>query len=142
MDLNSVFASGSAVIELKHPNTGDILMDESTPPQPMTLTVMGTHTNQYKAMSRKIGFANAKRNKKLNIDKLSIEELVSIAEKNDESEIEIKAGTVTDCNLFMDGKKVKFSNKVILDILSDEKTSWIYPQLAEALEETELFFKG
>ena len=142
MDLSNVFASGTAVINIKHPVTGEDFMDESTPPNPMTLTVTGTHTKEYKTMSRKIGFATAKRNKKLNIDKLSIDELVDIAESNDEDDVAIKAGAVVGCHIHMNGKDLKFSNKAILDIFLDEKTSWIYAQLCEELDNSELFFKG
>lgn len=142
MDLNNLFASGTAVIELKNPLTGDILMDESKPPKPMSLTVMGTHTREYKSIERKAGFDAIKRNKNTDVEKMDFEEFESAVLKNDGATMELKSKAVIGCNIFMDGKNLKFSQENIFSMLSDERTSWVYNQLTKELEESDLFFKS
>lgn len=142
MDLNTLFAAGTAVIELKHPVTGDPLMDESKPPKPMTLTIMGKHTNEYKQMEREVGFAAMKRTKKHKIDKMSFDEFSSAVNENDEATLKLRAKMVVGCNIFMDGKVLKHSTENILKLLSDERCSWVKVQLEEQLEKSDLFFKG
>jgi len=142
MDLNTLFAAGTAVIELKHPLTGETLFDESEPAKPMTLTVMGKHTDEYKVMEREIGFNAMKRTKNLKVEKMSFDEFLAATKKNDEETLKLLAGTITACNIFMDGKVLKHSHKNMLNLLSDERCSWVKDQLVEELNKTELFFKS
>lgn len=142
MDLNTLFAVGTATIEIKHPVTGDVLMDESATPKPMTLTVMGKHTKEYKKLERKIAFLALKRNKKLNIEEMSVEEFESALSENEGAQLDLHASLVTGCNIFMEGKKLKYSYENILAMLSDERCSWINDQLTEELEKADLFFKS
>lgn len=142
MDLQSLFASGTAVIEIKNPQTGEVIMDESTPPQPMTLTVMGRHTDQYKKMERLVGFDALKRNKKKDVEKMTAAEFEIAVSENSVSSLELEANTVVDCNIFMDGKKLKCNQKSIIELFSDERTSWIRVQFLEDMDKNELFFKS
>jgi hypothetical protein len=140
MDISTLFATGTATIELKHPVTGAVLMDDSTPPKPMSLTVLGAHTKEYKAIKRKITLAMYLRNKGNDIELMSDEEKLSAMELNEDDELQLRAATVSACNITVSGEKLKCKPDVIADLLSDEKTSWIDAQYAKELDAGLVFF--
>ncbi len=142
MDLNTAFAAGTAVIELTHPVTGEVLMDDSEPPKPMSLTVIGKHTKEYKKIERRIGFLALKRNKKLNIESMTFDEFDLASIENEDSTVDLHANMITKCNIVKDGKQLTATPKEMIKLLSDERCAWISEQLTEALEDNDLFFKS
>ena len=141
MDLNDLFAAGQATIELKHPLTGKPLMDDSTPPKPLSLTVLGHHTKEYKKLARAIGFAKSKRDKK-DFSDLSFEDTCAILDLNEADEIELLASAVVDCNLFFNGKYVECTKENILSILSDVRIPWLLDQYVQEVNAGKVFFKS
>ncbi len=144
MDISNLFALSSAEIKIKHPITGEVLFDEGKGKNklPMTITVMGTHTREYKKLAREAGFAAIKRNKKHDIEKMSVEEFEAITKENEEAALDLHAKAVLGCNIVMDGKKLSGSAADVKFMFTDERTSWIYEQFKAALEDEKLFFKG
>ena len=142
MDLNKLFAVGEAKVELKHPVTGEVLFDEEKTPKELGFTIIGKHTREYKKLERAVGFAAIKRNKKHNIDSMTLEQFESITEENDEAALDLHVQMITDLNVIMDGKKLKCTPVDLKFLFTDQRTSWVYDQFKADIDNAELFFKS
>jgi len=142
MDLNQLFVTETAVIELKHPVTDKVLMDESKIPKPMSITILGTHTKPYQKIQRKVGFDMLKKNKIYDIEKMSLVEFELATSENEELELELFSNIIVSCNLFMEGKEIKYSPKNMHKLLSDPRVFFIKEQMREEIAGKALFFKS
>lgn len=142
MDLNQLFATETAIIELKHPLTDEVLMDESTTPKPMSITILGTHTKAYQKIQRKVGFSLVKKNKIYDIEKMSLEEFELATFENEELELELFSQIIVSCNIFMEGKHIKCNPKNIRELLSDERVFWLRELIREEIAGKTLFIKS
>ncbi|MCP4055740.1 MAG: hypothetical protein GY738_00110 [Pseudoalteromonas sp.] len=144
MDLSNCFASSSAVIELKNPETGEVIMDEGKGKKalPQSFTVMGTHTREYKKLAKMLIFEAAKQEKKRDLDKMSPSELIVVNQENEDKVLGLHVKAILGCNIFIHGKKLEGTVADYKALFSDERTAWIYDQFKVALEDNKLFFKG
>lgn len=144
-DLSSLFATGTATIEIRHPKTGEVLMDDSKTPAPWSITALGAHTNEYKALQRKAMYNVHKRNGKVNVDveKMSVDEFVAAASLSDNDLLELRASAITACNIYDEaGAKIACNKENMVKLLSDERLYWLKNQYFAEVDEGQVFFKG
>lgn len=125
MDLKTLApTSNEVVVELKHPVTGEVLMIEGE--GPMTVTLHATHTKEYReamfdqtdAIMQNAGGDQGYKVKANDMAKLSFELLVKVTK---------------DWNIYLDGKKPKFSKKAAAKLY--EELFWLPQQLEKELSE-------
>jgi hypothetical protein len=138
MDLSTLFATGEGTIELKHPVTGKVLLDDNK--KPFSLTVIGTHTAKYKEIARKIGFLAHKRNKDIVVEDMSFDEFNEAVNSNELNELELLAQAITSCNITLDGAKIKCTPEKMIELLSDERFAWIKDQYVAEVKKGKVFF--
>lgn len=142
MDLGKLLASDQAVIELKHPVTGVALFDDDEKPKALSLTIVGHHTRKYKDIAKRIGYSQHKRNKNLNAEDLSPEETFEAMALNEADDLEAFAEAITDCNILLNGEKLKCTKDNMIDLLSDERFYWIKNQYIDEVRKGAVFFKS
>ncbi len=141
MDLNTLAVQDSAKIEIRHPETDDVIFDEAKTPKAMSVTVLAKHTKKYKQIQRRFGFDAVKKKNK-SVEKMSFSEYDEAVAKNEAMNIEMLAKITTDCNLFIDGQYVKCDEKSLLEVYNNPIFSWLPVQIIEDMDEIGLFFKS
>ena len=138
MDLSTLYASKHTVITLKHPVTGATLYCDEEEKDPATWSLLSKHTSEYKKIAMqfardvKAEFGTKK------LSELSDEE----TDKMDELTTQLTIDSTVGFNIFLDGKKPKFTKAKAADILTDEQLFWLKQQVVIGANEAENFIQA
>lgn len=124
MDLSNLAASKNTVIKLVHPSTGELLTFEDG--APFTWTVLSKHTGAYKKLAAR--FSQTLRDHFG--DKKLTELDPSEVEKLDELTLQLTIDSTVGFELFIDGKKAKYTKAKARDILTNDDYFWLKNQVA------------
>lgn len=128
MDLSNLKASQDAqVLTLLHPSTGAILEQDG---KPFTISLLSADTNSYKSEFNKI--MKAARDAKGE----------QTARDAEEKACDMLAKVTVDCNLVMDGKKLKFSVPAIKDLYFNPEFTWVREQVEAFIRDRSNFIKS
>lgn len=114
-------------IILRHPNTGEPLMNEGEDATEMSVTLYAPHTKEY----RKAGFTQASTRLKDRKGKdLTFEDM-------EEGGVELLVDVTVDWDITYENKKPKFTKEKAREVYS--KVFWLRGQLEEAINNSVVF---
>lgn len=134
-DLNTLKASATTTITLKHPVTGEILYCDDEQKDPMTWTLISKHTKEYKKLASDFARALKKEfadKKLMDLNDSEVAQMEALTQQ-------LVIDTTMKFNLIADGEKIKFTKAKASEILSDEAYFWLKQQVQTGANDTENF---
>ncbi len=131
MDLKALKPQSDTItVELKHPSTGELLLN--TDDTPMTITVWAAHSKEYKsviheAANKRLKKAAKTKNKQVD---LTIEEI-------EQQGLDLAVAVIKDWNITYGEEMPKFSRDLALEIYKE--LFWVREQVDEAVESVDVF---
>lgn len=122
--------SDTITVELKHPSTGETLLNPDD--TPMTITVWASHSKEYKAV---IHAAANKRLKKA--AKTKNKQVEMTIEEIEQQGIELAVQIIKDWNITYDDSKPELTTEFATKVYSE--LFWVREQVDEAVESIDVF---
>ena len=114
MDIGNIDLKESATVYLKHPGTGDKLLDDNK--TPMTVTVYGAHSNEFRRLMLEVKRNHAAKER----DEDSFDESY-------EEAAEFLADLTIDWNIQLDGENPEPKRETVIDLYKTRK--WVRQQV-------------
>lgn len=126
MDMSKLGVKASAeqgsVLQLRDPFTGEELFNDDN--SPMTITLLGKDSEQYRRTSRMAANKNLKRGRN-----------APTVEKFEQDGVELLAAVTIDWNLQWSEAKKEFSPAAVKELYADPDYRWVYEQVDEFVAE-------
>lgn len=113
-------------VDLLHPGTGEVLLNDDK--SPMTITVLGTDSPEYKNSIRRTQRENGNRK--------------ASAEKVEHQINQVLADCTVDWHLQIDGDEfTKFSKRAAVELYSNPSFQWLREQMLTTISDRSNFFR-